>query len=183
MFRPAKGSSVGQVDISVCVCVRAESTIDRTAASSPFLVPAKVAENTEKNRLSHIGSSSQPISLPLDRHAPTEFATAAVFWSPESLLIPAASTTRERERERGGDAIDPPFPHCQVFSLPLGCVGHRRLSFFGDSAENDSRPRPTRKRDNFSLFPFAKRRRIFPFAKSLCWLRFPHHRRPKWPSA
>ena len=79
--------------------MRAESTIDRTAASSPFLVPAKVAENTEKNRLSHIGSSfsSQPISLPLDRHAPTEFATAAVFWSPESLLIPAASTTRERE--------------------------------------------------------------------------------------
>ena len=147
-------------------------------------MPAKVAENTDKDRLFHIGSSSPPSRslFPWTDTRPPNLLPPPCFGHPSPSSFPLPPL-RERERERGGDAIDPPFPHCQVFSLPLGCVGHRRLSFFGDSAENDSRPRPTRKRDNFFLFPFAKRRRIFPFAKSLCWLRFPHHRRPKWPSA
>ena len=140
--------------MDINVCVRAERTIDRTTAFSPFLVPERVSENTEKNRLSLIGSSSPPsrsLFSWTDTRSPNLLPPPSFGRpSPSSFPLPPL-----RERERGGDAIDPPFPHCQIFRLPLGCVGHRRLSFFVDSAKYDSRSRPIRKQDNFFLFPSA----------------------------
>ena len=112
--------------------------------------------STEKNRLSLIGSSSPPSRslFPWTDTPPPNLLQQPCFLV---ARVPPHSCCLhyEREREDVGDAIDPPFPHCQVFSLSLGYVGHRRLSFFGDLAENDSRSRPIRKQDNFFIFPSA----------------------------